>query len=82
MSAVAPGGGAVVSALPSQDANSGTLCLVTDLAMAFPVAGTDVLAPLGLGGVQPVTLPASLLALLPRGPLLDPAAARASAIQR
>ena len=33
---VAPGRGAVVLAVPSPDATTGTLCLVTDLAVAFP----------------------------------------------
>ena len=79
---VAPGRGAVVLAVPSPDATTGTLCLVTDLAVAFPVASTDALATLGYAGVQPPRLPDAVVALLQRGPVLDQAAARAPAVLR
>ena len=79
---VAPGRGAVVLAVPSPDATTGTLCLVTDLAVAFPVASTDALATLGYAGVQPPRLPDAVVALLQRGPVLDQAAAQAPAVLR
>lgn len=79
---VAPGRGAIVAATPAPDAPSATLCLVTDLGIAFPLASADVLAQLGYRASQPLRLPDGLVSLLPRGPVLDPAAARAPAVLR
>jgi len=45
------------------------------------VPNRDVLATLGYGGVRPVRMPASLVALLPSGRALDPDAARAPAVR-
>jgi hypothetical protein len=72
---VEPGRGAVVSAQPSADA-PGTLSVVSELGIRYPVPGEDVLATLGYQGVSPVRLPSGLVALLPVGPALDPVAAR------
>lgn len=75
------GSGALVEASPAPDAppGSGTLSLVTDAGLRYPLASPDLLAPLGYRGVTPVRVPAGLVALVPSGPALDPAAARATA---
>lgn len=77
---VPPGRGAVVEALASPQAPNGTLSVVTDLGMRYEVPGPDVLAMLGYRDVQPLRLPANLVALLPAGPALDPAAARSPVV--
>lgn len=77
---VPPGRGAVVEALAAPQAPSGALSVVTDLGLRYEVANRDVLAMLGYRDVRPVRLPAGLVALLPAGRALDPAAARAPAI--
>jgi hypothetical protein len=48
---------------------------VTDLGVRYPVPTAAVLGLLGYAGVSPVRLPAGLVALLPSGRALDPAAA-------
>lgn len=75
---VEPGWGAVVEAMPSADAERGTLHLVTDLGIRYPVPSAKVLAALGYAGVEPVRLPASLVVRVPEGPALDPAAAKST----
>jgi hypothetical protein len=72
---VEPGWGALVEAMQAPDAPGGTVYLVTDDGMRFPLASDDVAAALGYGGQKPVRLPASLVARIPEGPALDPAAA-------
>jgi type VII secretion protein EccB len=67
---VPPSGGAVVT-----DAGSGTTYLVTDMGRKYPVASAPALASLGYGSVAGQPLPSGLLALVPTGPALDPAAA-------
>ena len=69
-----PGRGALVEALAGPNSPTGTLALVTDLGTRFPVPSRDVLATLGYAGATPQRLPGGLLALLPSGPALDPAA--------
>lgn len=69
------GRGAVVEAMGSPESPSGTLVLVTDLGIRYAVPSREVLQMLGYGGAQPVRLPAGLVARLPEGPALDPAAA-------
>jgi hypothetical protein len=73
---VPPNSGAVVEVLASPAAPSGALCIITDLGIRYPVPSPEVLAMLGYGGVTPVRVPAELVALLPSGPALDPAAAQ------
>jgi type VII secretion protein EccB len=80
LAVVTPGWGAVVEALPSPDAPSGTLLLVTDLGTAFPVPNRDVLGMLGYRDVQPLRLPSAVVALLPLGQALDPDLARSPAV--
>ncbi|PXY22830.1 type VII secretion protein EccB [Prauserella muralis] len=71
---VEPGRAAVVEAMPSADAQAGTVVLVTDQGEAFPLAGREVLDMLGYGEVRPVRLPAAIVARVPMGSGLDPAA--------
>jgi hypothetical protein len=75
--AVPPGRGAVVEALASPAAPTGALAVVADLGKRFPVASGEVLRVLGYPpeAVLPQRLPAALVALLPVGQVLDPAAA-------
>jgi hypothetical protein len=73
---VQPGRGAVVEAMPSPGNESGTLFVVTDIGRRYAVPTVEALRALGFGEVRPVRVPASLVALLPPGPALEPAAAR------
>jgi type VII secretion protein EccB len=66
---VPPGRGAVVTS------GSG-LFLITDLGIRYSVPSADLLPVLGYSKVQPVSVPAEVVALLPAGPALDPAAAK------
>jgi hypothetical protein len=72
---VPPGHGALVAAVASPSAPDGALCLVTDLGRRYPLPGPEVAALLGYRDAAPVRVPAELVALLPAGPVLDPAAA-------
>ncbi|GAA1589201.1 type VII secretion protein EccB [Actinoplanes couchii] len=71
---VARGAGAVVESAASPDAvaGSGTVSLVTDNGIQYPLAARELLAKLGYSGVQPTRIPAQLIAYLPIGPALDP----------
>ena len=73
--AVPPGRGALVEALAGPTATEGPLAVVSDLGQRFPLASREVLVPLGYASVRPVRLPAAVVALLPAGRTLDPAAA-------
>lgn len=64
---VPPGGAAVVESMPSESAPAGTLVLVTDLGIGFPLAGRDVLQVLGYGNSEPVRLPAGVVSRVPLG---------------
>lgn len=80
------GGGAVVQALPTSGApaTGTTTYLITDAGIKYAfVAGASVDAKtaLGYGDVKPVLIPAALLALVPTGPALDPAAALRSPVR-
>jgi type VII secretion protein EccB len=70
------GSGALVeaAAAPNAPSGTGTLTIVTDSGVGYPLANPDLLGPLGYGGVTPQRVPAALVALLPTGPALDPAA--------
>jgi len=72
---VPPGGGLIVRDLPAPGVGGGTLFLITDLGVKFPLASDEVAVTLGYSGVEPVLVPSTLLAFLPTGPALDPAAA-------
>jgi hypothetical protein len=75
---VPAGGGAVVQAMPAPGASGGTLYVVTDEGVKFPLPDAGVLSALGLGGLTPAKLPSALLDLLRTGPTLDPKAATAT----
>ncbi|MFD8500108.1 type VII secretion protein EccB [Amycolatopsis sp. NPDC059657] len=68
---VPPSGGAVVTELMG----SGTVYLVTDTGLKYPVASAQALAALGYGAVRKQAVSSGLLGLVPTGPALDPAAA-------
>jgi len=72
--AVPPGRGAVVESVTAPGA-AGALAVVSDLGLRFAVPSRDVLAVLGYPTVTPQRLPAALVALVPSGRALDPAAA-------
>lgn len=76
---LAGGHGALAAALmPAGSTATGIVYVVTDQGVKYPLpAGSvsAVQANLGYAGVVPVTVPASVLALIPTGPALDPAAA-------
>jgi type VII secretion protein EccB len=72
---VPPGKGALVRAVPGPGVTTGTLYLVTELGIKYPVSGTGVLPDLGLGGITPSEVPENIVSLLPTGPTLDETAA-------
>ncbi|MBT8227405.1 MAG: type VII secretion protein EccB [Dactylosporangium sp.] len=72
---VPPGLGALVYALPSAEATTGTLLLVTEPGRAYPVEPQVAMDRLGLPLAAAVRLPTSLVNRVPLGPALDPAAA-------
>lgn len=76
---VEPGRGVVVEAAAAPGATGGAISVVTDLGRRHTVTDPKVLAMLGYGNVKPVRLPADLVALVPAGRSLDPAAALAPA---
>jgi hypothetical protein len=73
--AVPPGEIAVVRAMPSATAPAGSLQLVTDAGIRFPVPTVEALAALGYDASAAVEMPAALVQRIPAGPTLDPAAA-------
>lgn len=79
---VAPGRGAVVEAAAAPGATGGAISVVTDLGRRYPVSGSEVLAVLGYGTVEPLRLPANLVALIPAGVALDPQTAKAPVSRR
>jgi type VII secretion protein EccB len=72
---VAGGAAALVQAAPSPELAGGTLHLVTDQGFRYGLPGLEVAAGLGYDPGRLVRLPAGLVARLPAGPMLDPAAA-------
>lgn len=66
---VPPGSGALVRT------ETGVLSLVTDLGRRHTVPVPDALGALGYAGQEPVAVASQMVALLPAGPALDPAAA-------
>ena len=80
---VARGRGAVTvsAASPSAPSGSGTVSVVTDTGLQYPLAGRELLAKLGYGNVKLQQIPSELISLMPAGPPLDPARARQTAPQ-
>jgi len=73
---VPPGGGALVAQRQSPGADSGPVYLVTDQGVRHPLGDAETVAALGYGGVRPMPVAATLLALLPVGVGLDAESAR------
>jgi type VII secretion protein EccB len=72
---VEPGAAAIVESMPSDQARIGTVLVITDLGRAYPLADPELLETLGYKGVVPIRIPAQLVARIPQGSGLDPAAA-------
>jgi type VII secretion protein EccB len=72
---VPPGRAALVEVMSAPEAPVGTIGLVTDLGVMYPLAGAGVLPMLGYEGLQPVRMPAGLVARIPTGQGLDPTTA-------
>ncbi|UUU44129.1 type VII secretion protein EccB [Streptomyces sp. NBC_00162] len=70
---VRPGGGALVRALSGAGAG-GTTYLVADNGVKYALPSPEAVKTLGYGGARVAGVPSALLALLPTGPGLDPAA--------
>ncbi|NEB57841.1 type VII secretion protein EccB, partial [Streptomyces griseus] len=80
---VRPGRGALVRALhASGAAHAGTTYLVADNGVKYRVPAKDALTALGYGEGDIGSVPAPLLAALPTGADLDPAAASGAAEPR
>lgn len=73
---VPPGRIAVVRAMPSDTATTGSYHLVTDLGLRYPVPNVETLEMLGYSPAQAVDLPAALVRRVPAGPTLSAGAAR------
>jgi type VII secretion protein EccB len=67
---VVPGDGALVRPLAAPGVSGGSLYLVTDTGVKFPLPAAAA-TELGYHAAQGAALPAGLLALLPTGPALD-----------
>ena len=78
---VEPGRGAVVEAVAAPGLGGGAISVITDLGRRHAVTSPDVLGMLGYSNAKPLRLPANLVALVPAGKALDPAAARSPATQ-
>lgn len=74
---VPPGQAALVETMASGQAPVGMTMLVSDLGIAYPLAGPDVQAVLGFEGVRPIRMPANLVARIPLGSGLAPVPAGA-----
>lgn len=64
---VPAGHAAVVESTPAADTQRGTFLVVTDQGIAHPLASAAVLKMLGYDGVEPVRMPAGLVARIPLG---------------
>ncbi|MGW0434735.1 type VII secretion protein EccB [Micromonospora sp. NPDC003197] len=76
---VAPGSGLLLQDLPGPGVPGGTRYLVVDSGVRYPIPSDEVVKTLGYGAVPALPVPAPILALLPVGRALEPAAARATA---
>jgi type VII secretion protein EccB len=72
---VEPGRAVLVLAVPSPDAEGGTMALVTEPGRAYAVTEEVATTLLGLPATSVVRMPASLINRIPLGPALDPARA-------
>jgi type VII secretion protein EccB len=71
---------AVAAASPNAPAGTGSMSVVTDTGLRYPIAGRELLGRLGYGKVTPRQVPSQLISLLPQGPPLDATRARQSAV--
>jgi type VII secretion protein EccB len=72
---VSAGRAAVVEAMPNDESPAGTMLLVTDMGVAYPLGDRAVLGVLGYEDVRPVKLPAALVSRIPMGSGLSHGAA-------
>jgi len=72
---VSAGRAAVVEAMPNDESPAGTMLLVTDMGVAYPLGDRAVLGVLGYDDVRPVKLPAALVSRVPMGSGLSHGAA-------
>ncbi len=75
---VDPGAGLLMRDQPAPGATDGALYLLVDTGVRYPLPSKDVSQVLGYEEATAIPVPATLLALVPVGPPLDPAAARAT----
>lgn len=75
---VQPGAGLLMRDLPAPGVTSGTLYLLVDTGVRYPIPSADAAKALGYDQVKPTPVPAVLLGLMPTGRPLDPQAARAT----
>jgi type VII secretion protein EccB len=76
-----PGGAALMSLVPSgggasSNEGSGSLSLVNDQGVRFPLPSADVAKKLGYDAKKAAPVPSSVVHLIPQGPALDPTQAR------
>ncbi|WP_243791940.1 type VII secretion protein EccB [Saccharopolyspora gloriosae] len=72
---VAPNSGVLARDLPAPGVGVGTLYLVSNVGVKYPLPSPDVAGVLGYSASSAVSVPSALLSLLPTGPSLDPAQA-------
>lgn len=73
---VPPSGGALVVGQPAPGVESGTLYLINEIGVKYPLAGEEVVAALGYAQAPRVPVPTTVLAMFTTGPALNPQAAR------
>lgn len=69
---MAPGRGVLVRSQSAPGIVNGTLYLLTDTGLKYPLASQDAAAALGYGDVVAVSMPAMVLGMVATGPTLDP----------
>ena len=72
---VEPGTGLLIRDQPAPGVTDGTLHLLVDCGMQYPLPSGEVAKTLGYDKVDPTPVPGAVLALLPAGQPLDPVAA-------
>jgi type VII secretion protein EccB len=72
---------ASLSASPGAPAGSSTVVLITDTGRGFPLASRSLITKFGYAGAKLPQIPSQLVSMVPRGPSLDPAAARQANLQ-
>jgi type VII secretion protein EccB len=75
---VAAGAGLLIREQPAPGVADGAVYLLVDTGVRYPLPSEEATETLGYRNVNPTPVPGPLLALLPVGPPLDPAAAHAT----